>query len=477
MEFQILIIDDKISDAKAVADILLEIARVNPVVLDNPEKALQLIEKQPERFALILTDFNFNIKNFDGLSLAKKIWKLNPQQLIAIFSGESSQDVPIKCVGTPIVEFIHKSAPATLIQKKVQNLLQKYAATYKPITNSLTDNQDLCESVGLIGKSSRLAELAKDLKKMAASSTSTVLIRGESGTGKELVARSLHNLSTRKKGPFIAINMGAFQSSLIESELFGHEKGSFTGAINTKKGAFQQASGGTIFLDEIGDLPHDLQVKLLRVLQEREVQPVGATSPIKIDVRVLAATHVNLESQIESGKFRFDLFQRLNVLSLQLPSLKERPDDIELLANHFLKNCCSSKKLNLKSLLLLEKYNWPGNVRELENLILRLNVLTDDQEIMPQHLPSEMFGHASEIVRNFDLTMKYPEMLQHLTDIEKNYYIYHLSKSKSVRDAALNRMEMPPSTLRDKMGLFKIPFKTQDLETPIITEGEINETL
>lgn len=478
MGYEILIIDDNLVDAEAVAEILSELVGVNSTILTSPDKALQLIERNSKRFALILVDFNLNIKNIDGLVLAKKIWQIDSYQLIAIFSGESNLDAPIKCVGTPIVEFIMKGAPASITQKKVQNLLQKYAATYRPhiVSKTLDENQMACAGIGLISKSSNMSELAKSLNKVAASDAATVLIRGESGTGKELVARAIHNLSRRKNEPFIAINMGAFQSTLIESELFGHEKGSFTGASQARRGSFVLANGGTIFLDEIGELPLDLQVKLLRVLQEREVQPVGATKPVKIDIRVIAATHVNLESQIAAGKFRFDLFQRLDVISLNIPSLRDRTDDLELLSHHFLKKLKSSKSIHSTTLVQLEKYQWPGNVREFENLIQKLDILTEDQVILPQHLPSEIFVSEKEqdAAIGLDFTMTYKTMTKHIHNLEKEYYLYHLAKAKSVRDAALNRMDMAPSTLRDKMDFHEISYKGSD-SIKSETKGAENE--
>ncbi len=384
----------------------------------------------------------------------------------------------MKCVGTPIVEFIMKGAPATQIQKKVQNLLRKYAATHRPleISKLISENESVCASVGLVGKSQSMASLAKSVIKVAASEAPTVLIRGASGTGKELVARAIHLRSRRADGPFVPINMGAFQSNLIESELFGHERGAFTGASVSRQGAFELANGGTIFLDEIGELPLDLQVKLLRVLQEREVQAVGANRPVKIDVRVIAATHVNLESQISSGKFRFDLFQRLNLISLDIPRLSERTDDIESLVNHFLKKYKSKKTFHQKTLFQMEKYAWPGNVRELENVVQRLDILTDDEVILPHHLPSEIFGAQGEAVPSgFDFTMDHKSMTTFLQNLEREYYLYHLSKAKSVRDAALNRMDVPLSTLRGKMDQYGISFREVDQVEELAKQEDLNE--
>lgn len=479
MEIEILIMDDKSEDAQAAAEILSELANVRPVIVTDPEKALELINRSPERFALILQDLNLNMKNLDGISLAKKIWKINPSQLIAIFSGEEHVDSLMKCVGTPIVEFIRKGGPATITQKKVLNLLQKYAAKF-PQTNisaKALANQALCESVGLVSRSPLMAGVVGDLKKIAASDA-TVLIRGGSGTGKELLAKATHNHSHRKSGPFIGLNMTALTSTLIESELFGHEKGSFTGAQTTRQGAFVRANGGTIFMDEIGDLPMDLQVKLLRVIQEREVQPVGANRPVKIDVRIIAATHGNLEALISSGHFRLDLFQRLNVLNLTLPCLNERSEDIALLANYFLKKYNSKKKFKPEAIRQLEKYEWPGNVRELENMIQRIDLLVEDTEITTDHLPSEVFAAKEKTLSpaGVDFAIEYALMMERLQNLEREYLVYNLSKSKSVRDAAVNRMLMSPSTLRDRMDIHKIVYKQHGSEKDATkTQGVLNE--
>lgn len=476
MDLEILVIDDNVVDAESVTQILSELADINVTFNTQPEKALGLIARNPKRFALVLCDFNLNHENYDGFTLAKEIWKINKNQLIAIFSGENDIEVPIKFIGTPIVEYIKKSSPATFIQKRVLNLLKKYKVTNKPvdISQTLNDNLSVCEGIGIISRSTKMANLAKMISKVSSNDSATVLIRGESGTGKELVAKSIHSLSARKSGPFIARNMGAFQPTLIESELFGHEKGSFTGATGSRQGAFELANGGTIFLDEIGDLPLDLQVKLLRVLQEREVQPVGSNKSIKIDVRVVAATHVNLQERIASGKFRFDLYQRLNVLELNIPKLSERTDDIDILCAHFLRKFKSDKTISPAAMIQLEKYQWPGNVRELENLIEKLTILVEDTEIKPEHLPSEIF-ESSETPKSeslFDFTMSYKKMSTFIHELEKNYYLYHLSKAKSVRDAALNRMDMAPSTLRDKLEFYGIIFKNNEIEKQT---GELNE--
>jgi DNA-binding NtrC family response regulator len=480
MEYEILVMDDKREDAEAAAAIVSELAHVKTTIVTDPDKALELINRNPSRFALILQDLNLNLKHIDGIGLAKKIWKINPSQLIAIFSGQENVDSLVKCVGTPIVEFIRKGGPATITQKKVSNLLQKYAALAPELNLSAqaTECQALCQSVGLVSTSPLMAAAVNDLKKIAASDA-TLLIRGGSGTGKEMIARSTHNLSPRKAGPFIGLNMTAITSTLIESELFGHEKGSFTGANSSRQGAFVRANGGTIFMDEIGDLPMELQVKLLRVIQEREVHPIGASDPIKIDVRIIAATHTDLEARIKSGQFRLDLFQRINVLTLQLPGLNERLEDIPLLASHFFQKHGSKKTLTQAAIKELQKYDWPGNVRELENIIQRIIALVDDKEILANQLPPQVFATTKIAKSNsgVDFSVGHAAFMENLHRIEKEYLIHNLSKSKSVRDAALNHMLMSPSTLRDRMDFHKISFNQKESQQDSIAkQGEINET-
>ncbi|MBM7854813.1 phosphotransferase system HPr (HPr) family protein [Desulfohalotomaculum tongense] len=252
----------------------------------------------------------------------------------------------------------------------------------------------------IIGKSGKLRD-ALTIAAKSAETCSTVLIRGESGTGKELLAKSIHFASPRKKGPFIRVNCAAIPTTLLESELFGYEKGAFTGAVNQKIGKFELAHGGTIFLDEIGDMEKDMQAKLLRVLQEREIERVGGTQTIKIDVRIIAATNKNLEEMVKKGDFREDLYYRLNVIPINLPSLREKKEDIPLLAEYFLKKLNTRLKKNIryitrKALICFLNYHWPGNVRELENIIERAINLSDDEIIDVDDLPSYISGEVTE---------------------------------------------------------------------------------
>ncbi len=256
-------------------------------------------------------------------------------------------------------------------------------------------------SWGIIGESSSLLDVFKILSKVAPTD-STVLVTGESGTGKEVLVRALHNASKRSDRPFIPVNCGAIPKELLESELFGHEKGAFTHAIRTKPGRFELAEGGTIFLDEIGEMDTALQVKILRVLQEKEIERVGGNGPKKVDVRIVAATNRDLEQEILRGNFREDLYYRLNVIPLHLPPLRDRGQDVLILANHFLKNFCTKKERELLTLSedvarIFLNYPWPGNVRELENFMERLSILADGPSVVIPDLPSKILTHTGEL--------------------------------------------------------------------------------
>jgi len=267
---------------------------------------------------------------------------------------------------------------------------------------------------GMIGNSPALAEVFKVLGKVAPTD-STVLVTGESGTGKELLVRALHRNSARRAAAFVPINCGAIPKELLESELFGHEKGAFTHAVRTRPGRFELADGGTIFLDEIGEMDLSLQVKILRALQEKEIERVGGTAIKKVDVRVVAATNRDLEGDVKAGRFREDLFYRLNVIPLHLPPLRERGSDILLLAEHFLSNHCTHKDrkrlgISDKAKEMLLTYSWPGNVRELENFMERMSILCDGAEVLPEDLPAKIFEDIGEkpLTRVVDLAPPRP---------------------------------------------------------------------
>lgn len=312
---------------------------------------------------------------------------------------------------------------------------------------------------GMIGRSQAMREVFERIEKVA-KTDSTILIMGPSGTGKELVAAAIHKLSTRNAKNRISVNCGAIPGELLESELFGHVKGSFTGAISNRKGRFELAQGGTIFLDEIGDMPQLLQVKLLRVLQERIIEPVGSSEMIPIDVRVVAATHRDLEKAVQEGKFREDLFYRLNVIPIKMPALKDRREDIPLLISHFLNRFVSADHSNEISFApltmdLMMGYDWPGNVRELENVIERLVILRGGNEILPEDLPAKIFRSNPLATQQYKTLFELPQvgvdLKQILSDIEDSLILQAMNRTKGNKNQASKLLALNRTTLIEKM--------------------------
>jgi two-component system, NtrC family, response regulator PilR len=312
---------------------------------------------------------------------------------------------------------------------------------------------------GMIGRSKVMRDVFERINKVA-KTDSTILITGPSGTGKELVAAAIHNLSHRGGKNRISVNCGAIPVDLLESELFGHIKGAFTGAISNRKGRFELAHGGTIFLDEIGDMPLLLQVKLLRVLQERLIEPIGASENLSIDVRVIAATHRDLEKSVADGRFREDLFYRLNVIPIRMPALKERREDIPLLIAHFLNRFVSADRSNEirfagLTMDLLMGYDWPGNVRELENVIERLVILRGGSEILPEDLPAKIFRSNPLATQQYKTLFELPEvgvdLKQILSDIEDSLIMQAMNRTRGNKNQASKLLTLNRTTLIEKM--------------------------
>ena len=314
---------------------------------------------------------------------------------------------------------------------------------------------------GVIGKSRGMASIFKLVQRVA-DSDSTVLINGETGTGKGLIAKAIHNTSYRKKKPFISINCGAIPENLLESELFGHVKGAFTGATSAKSGKFEVANGGTIFLDEIGDMSHDLQVKVLKVLEEREFEPVGGCKSIKVDVRIVAATHRDLEEEVQKGNFREDLFYRLYVIPVQLPSLRERQVDIPLLVSFFLNKLNDQKGTEVTGvdegvMNLFLHHAWPGNVRELANLMERLTVLKGDGIIKVEDLPRKM-RNATPTGSGIapELTPDGLCLSTAVSEFEKNLIYQSLEKTDWVKNKAAKLLQVKRTTLVEKIKRYEL---------------------
>ncbi|TMP85405.1 nitrogen regulation protein NR(I) [Pseudoalteromonas ruthenica] len=338
--------------------------------------------------AVLLSDVR--MPGMDGMRLLEQISEDNPNLPVIIMTAHSDLDSAVQAFQKGAFEYLAKpfdlEEAVSVVERAMRAHSQKKAKKA---------NNEQKRSV-IIGEAPAMQEVFRAIGKLSASSMS-VLINGESGTGKELVASALHQHSPRKDNPFIALNMAAIPKDLVESELFGHEKGAFTGADSVRKGRFEQANGGTLFLDEIGDMPLDVQTRLLRVLADGEFYRVGGHQSIKVDVRIIAATHQDLERLAQQGKFREDLFHRLNVVRLKLPALRERPEDIEQLAEYFLNKSAQELKIDSKTLSpqacdQMRLFNWPGNVRQLENTCRWLTVMAPGEYVTAEDLPPEILN-------------------------------------------------------------------------------------
>jgi len=382
---KIWIVDDD-SSIRWVLEKAFNKANISAASFDNAKDLLTALEhSQPE---IIISDIK--MPDIDGMTLLNQINQDHGNIPVIIMTAHSDLDSAVNAYQGGAFEYLPKPFD---INEAIS--LSKRALTHAREQNAKNVQKDSSAlSVGIIGEAPSMQEVFRAIGRLSRSSIS-VLINGESGTGKELVAHALHTHSPRSKGPFIPLNMAAIPKDLIESELFGHEKGAFTGANSVRHGRFEQAHNGTLFLDEIGDMPLDIQTRLLRVLADGQFYRVGGHSPIQVDVRIIAATHQNLEDQVTKHEFREDLFHRLNVIRIQLPSLRERKEDIAQLASHFLMQAANELSVDPKSLhkdaeQFLQRCDWPGNVRQLENLCRFLTVMASGQEILIEDLPDEL---------------------------------------------------------------------------------------
>ncbi|HET9888031.1 MAG TPA: sigma-54 dependent transcriptional regulator, partial [bacterium] len=385
---RILIVDDEES-LRRFLTILLKKEGYEITAVPNATEALAAFQKSS--FDAVLTDIK--MPGMSGIELLRAIRGLDASVPVVVMTAYASLDTAIEAVNQGAFHYFIKQAK----NEEIKLVLRRALEMQRLRNENKTLRYELRRSQGsrkIIGKSQKIQDVFETVRKVA-KSDSTVLLCGESGTGKELFAREIHRASRRAEGPFVSINCGALPENLLESELFGHVKGSFTGAIRDKEGLFTVATGGSFLLDEVGETSQAIQVKLLRVLQERETIPVGGQKPIKVDVRVIAATNADLEKSVERGLFRADLFYRLNVIPIVLPTLRDRPEDIPLLVDYFLKEYCRIAERSLlpideDALEALSKYEWPGNVRELENVIERAVILEEEDRIRLESLPERI---------------------------------------------------------------------------------------
>ncbi len=414
--------------------------------------ALELIKEK--NFDLVITDIK--MPNVDGMSLIKKGSEISPDTFFIIITAYASVKTAIDALRHGAYDYLIKPLEFEDLLIRIQRLMN----FRKLALENRTLRRRISTEVGfqsIIGKSEPMKKVFKIITQVAPTN-SNVLIMGKSGTGKELVAKAIHNNSKRKDNIFLPINCGAISESLIESELFGHKKGAFTGATEDKQGLFKVADGGTLFLDEIGDLPLNMQVKLLRAIEERKFLPVGGTVPIETDVRIIAATNQNLEEKIKKGEFREDLYYRLNVVEIKLPSLNERKDDIPILVNHFIEKYCNEmgKKIltvDNESMKALIGYNWKGGVRELENVIERAVIFASGDIITLDDL--------SESVKMTSSGSVYPDSLKEaIRGFEKEHLLRTIKKYNYNKEEAARALDIGVSSLYRKMEEHGIPTKS-----------------
>lgn len=448
---QVLVVDDEEDLRRAIVDILT----LDGFEVDQAGSAEEAAEKLSQTaYDVLITDHNLPGKT--GVELLEESLVRYPEIIGVIITGYGTIETAVNAIKKGAYNYLTKPFKLVelpiMVRKGLKERQLRFENQY--LRKQLDEKYGFNNIIGTGRSMKRIFELVDTI----AGLNSTVLIQGETGTGKELIAKAIHFNSTRKEQKLVSINCGAIPENLLESELFGHVKGAFTGAVQTRIGRFEQANGGTIFLDEIGNMPMSLQVKLLRVLQEREFERVGGNSTVKVDVRIIAATSSNLEQMVKDATFREDLYYRLNVIPINLPPLRERREDIPLLVQKFIEHFCSTHKLDLKTvspqvMKAVMSYDWPGNVRQLENLVERMVALTGNRPaILPADLPVEISNRDS---LNFVPLIEIPEeginFQNVVTDMERELILQSLRKTNGNKKLAAKLLNLKRTTLIEKI--------------------------
>jgi two-component system response regulator PilR (NtrC family) len=451
---KILIVDDEKS-MREVLKIFLEGEGYDVSVADGGESAIEAIKKHI--FSLVITDLK--MPKVSGFDLLKVIKDISPETIVIIITAFGSPESAVEAMKLGAFDYIQKPFKNNDIRLVVKNALDKQ--TLQKDVSLLKEQLKPPSLENIVGESSAMLDLFSLVSKTAESSAN-VLITGESGTGKELVAKALHNLSPRKKHHFVAVNCSAIPENLLESELFGYMKGAFTGAVSNKQGLFEFADNGSMFLDEIGEMPFPLQAKLLRVIEGGTFRRVGGTSDIQVDVRIISATNKNIKDVVNEKLFREDLYFRLNVLSIKVPPLRERRDDIPLLIEYFLKKHAGGRKrISNKAIEALKDYPWKGNVRELENIIERVILLTDNELIDADNLPEEI--RLASLAEATTMPSGGVNLEKLINDIEKDYLLKALEKTNGVKTDAAKLLNLSFRSFRHRL-------KKYGIDKKIITE-------
>ena len=466
----ILIVDDELSMRQFLTHLFQREGHTVRVA-ENGRRAMTLMSEQPAD--VVISDVK--MPDMGGIELLRAARELNSNIEVIMMTAFANEATAHEAFLLGAFDFVHKPFDNELLKEKVARALQKISIVKEK--QALQDENDALikgqrargKLSNIIGQSDRMQAVYQMIETVA-QVQSTILITGESGTGKELVARAIHDLSPRANKPFISVNCGAFTETLLESELFGYVKGSFTGATANRKGLFDAADQGTIFLDEIGEMSPAMQVKLLRVLQERKVRPVGAHEETEIDTRVIAATNRDLAAMVKDGTFREDLFYRISVIPMELPPLHERGADIAELTEHFIKKFCAqtgrSISISPQALQLLEAYSWPGNVRELEHTIERAVALEKTDTIQPERLPDQVTKYSqARISSELELPSEGIDLTAHLDQLEKTYVMEALRRTDGNQTNAASLLKMSVRSLRhllDKHGIRGLTAQMRD---------------
>lgn len=451
---KILVVDDEMS----IVEVLKALLMREGYEVDTASNGNEALEKlRSKSYALMISDIR--MQPLDGISLLKEARKIQDHLAVIMMTAYATVETAVEAMKIGAFDYVCKPFKIDELLLTVQRALSYEHALQE--NKTLKDNlRTSYHYENLVGDSDAMQKIYALIEKVAPTD-STILIRGESGTGKELVARALHNYSRRIEKPFVAINCAALPENLLESELFGYVKGAFTGANKSKKGLFESAEGGTLLLDEIGSIPVDMQQKLLRALEAREIRPVGGTENIHIDVRIVAATNEDLEKKINSGDFREDLYYRLSIIPIELPPLRERRSDIKPLVKHFLKLTSEKEGRSIDiqkdALQALERYDWPGNVRELENVINRATTLCENDIIEAEDLPDKIQQYAGTDNNSTDTAAPEAEsyrgmsLKKFLQSKEKDYVKHILNQCEGNKEKAAQHLGISIATLYRKL--------------------------
>ncbi|MCP5063575.1 MAG: sigma-54-dependent Fis family transcriptional regulator [Ignavibacteriae bacterium] len=455
-KLSLLIIDDEESQLQSLKSFLSR--RDYEVITASDGKAgFELLNNN--LIDVVLTDYR--MQEWDGFTVLKNVKEYNPEIDVVVMTAYGSVEDAVDIMKAGAYDYLSKPIDLDELESLLERIREKrFLVSENKLLKRQLEEKFKFDSI--ISENGKMEEVLNTAGRVAGSKAS-VLIRGESGTGKELIAKAIHYTSPRKDKPFVTVNISSLSENLLESELFGHEKGSFTGATNQRTGRFEEANGGTLFIDEVGDIPLTAQVKLLRAIQFGEVQKLGGNSTIKVDVRIITATHQNLEEMISKNEFRDDLFYRLNVVSIHIPSLRQRKSDVPILVDHFIKKHAAQNEKNVTSVTSeamdqLMKYQYPGNVRELENIIERAVVLSRDEFVTKTDLPN----HIGEIKEKqiFDPTDLEDGYEVKVKSFEREIITEALSRTNGNKSAAARLLDITERHLRSRLEILGLKNKT-----------------